>query len=245
MKLVVRLVAIFFLVAGGVVLTRLSLDNHELEEEIAQLEAELGRMQIDDTDRVYLVEIEAPDVPPEVASHLERVWQFRCYLPPGYDFIQFSGGGRIAKEGLYLDGGFGSGSGSPRPEAVHQIVTVSFQKKDDRLEASHTFGGSSGTTTWGRFDPDHVDEPLVVQKIVSSEQGPRSFDQDTILPLLRIYDPSSAEDKQVAGKTITTYAGGLFVLCPKSRLGAFDQLRRGEIANEFDPGWIAREAVDE
>lgn len=245
MKLVVRLVAIFFLAAGGVVLTRLSLDNHELEEGIAQLEAELGRMQIDDSDRVYLVEIEAPDVPPEVASHLERVWQFRCYLPPGYDFIRVSGGGRVTKEGLYLEGGFGSGWGSPRPEAIHQMVTVSLQKKDDRLEAFHTFGGSSGTTTWGRFDPDHVDGSLGVKKIVSSEQGPRSFDQDAILPLLRIYDPNSAEDKQVAGKTITTYAGGLFVICPKSREREFDQLRRGEMPDKFDPGWIAREAADD
>jgi hypothetical protein len=245
MKLVVRLVAIFLLVAGGVALTRLSLDNHELEEEIAQLEAELGRMQIDDSDRVYLVEIEAPDVPPEVASHLERVWQFRCYLPKGYDVIRFSGGGRVAKDGLYFNGGFGSGSGSPLPEAIHQMVTVSLQKKDDRLEAFHTFGGSSRTTTWGELHPDHVDESLVVQKTVSSEQGPRSFDQDTILPLLKIYDPGSAEDKKVAGKATTTYAGGLFVLCPKSRQGVFDQLRRGEMPDKFDPGWIAREAADE
>jgi hypothetical protein len=202
-------------------------------------------MPIDDSDRVYLVEIEAPDVPPEVASHLESVWQFRCYLPPGYDFIRVSGGGRVAKEGLYLDGGFGSVSGSPLPEAIHQMVTVSLQKKDDRLEAFHTFGASSGTNTWGRFDPDHVDESLVVQKIVSREQGPRSFDQDAILPLLKIYDPSSAEDKQVPGKAITTYAGGLFVLCPKSRQGALAQLQRGEMPDEFDPGWIAREAADE
>jgi hypothetical protein len=245
MKLVVRLVAIILLVAGGFVLTRLSLDNHELEKEIAQLEAELGRMPIDDSDRVYVVEIEAPDVPPEVASHLVRVWQFRCYLPPGYDVIRFSGGGRVAKEGLYLDGGLSSGWGSPRPEAIHQMVTVSLQKKNDRLEAFHTFGGSSGTTTWGRFDPEHVDESLVVQKIVSSEQGPRSFDQDTILPLLKIYDPSSAEGKKVAGKTTTTYAGGLFVLCPKSRQGAFDKLRRGELPNAYDPGWIATGVADE
>ena len=245
MKLVVRLVAIFFFLAGGIVLTRLSIDNHELEKQIAQLEAELGRMPIDDSDRVHLVEIEAPDVPPEVASHLERVWQFRCYLPPGYSVIRFSGGGRVSKEGVYLDGGSSSGWGSPRPEAVHQLVTVSFQKKDDRLVAFNTFGGSSGTSSWGRFDPDHIDDSLVVQKIVSSEQGPRSFDQDTILPLLRIYDPSFAEDKKVAGKNITTYAGGLFVLCPKSRESAFDQLTRGETPDEFDPGWTAREAADE
>ena len=245
MKLVVRLLTILFLLAGGIVLIQLSIDTRELGDQIDQLEAELGRMSIDDFDRVHLVEIETPDVPPEVASHLERVWQFRCYLPPGYDVIRSSGGGRVAKEGVYLAGGYSSGWGSPRPEAIHQLFTVSFQKKDNRLEAFNTFGGSSGTSSWGRFDPDRFDDALVVQKIVSSEQGPRSFDQDTILPLLKIYDPSSAEDKEVAGKTMTTYAGGSFVLCPKSREPEFNQLRQGKTPVEFDPSWIATEASDE
>ena len=97
MKLVVRLLTVLFLLAGGIVLIQLSIDNRELGDRIDQLEAELGRMSIDDSDRVHLVEIETPDVPPEVASHIERVWQFRCYLPPNYDVIRFSGGGRVAR----------------------------------------------------------------------------------------------------------------------------------------------------
>lgn len=113
------------------------------------------------------------------------------------------------------------------------------------VEWFNTFGGSSGTSSWERFAPDRFDDALVVQKIVSSEHGPRSFDQDTILPLLRIYDPRSAEDTKVAGKTMTTYAGGLFVLYPKSRDSEFNQLRRGETPPEFDPSWIATEASDE
>jgi len=245
MKLVVRLLTFFFLLAGGIVLIQLSIDNRELGAQINQLEAELGRMSIDDSDRVHLVEIEMLDVPPEVASHLERVWQFRCYLPPNYDFMRFSGGGRVAKEGVYQYGGFGSGWGSPHPEAIDQLLTVSFQKKDNRFEVFSAFGGSSGTSSWGGFDPDRIDDTLVVQKLVSSEQGPRSFDQDTILPLLKIYDPSSAEDKEVAGKTMTTYAGGMFVLCPKSRESEFNQLRRGETPVGFEPSWIATEASDE
>ena len=86
MKHVIRLLAIFLMLAGGVALITLLIDNQKLGEEIAQLESELGRMSIADPDRVYLVEIETPDVPPEVAQHVERVWQFRCYMPPGYDF---------------------------------------------------------------------------------------------------------------------------------------------------------------
>ncbi len=245
MKIVIRLFLLLASLAGLIALVRLSSDNHQLSDQIGQLEAELGRMSIDDADRVYLVEIDTPDVPPEVALHLKSVWQFRCYLPPGYDIMRFSGGGRVAKEGSYLAGGTGSGWSSPQPEAVHKLLTVSFQRKDDRWEAFYSFGGSSGTSSWGPFNPDRLDEALVVQKLVSSEQGPRSFDQDTILPLLKIYDPATAEDKEVGGKTITTYAGGLFALCPKSRASQFNQLLRGETPPDFDPSWIATEATDE
>ncbi|MCA9123992.1 MAG: hypothetical protein KDB11_27625 [Planctomycetales bacterium] len=245
MKFLVRLLTVVFLLVGGIALIHLSIDNRELGGQIDQLEAELGRMPIDNSDRVHLVEIETPEVPTEVASHVERVWQFRCYLPPGYDVMRFSGRGRVAKKGVYLEGGSGSGWGSSQRDAVHRLMTVSFRKKDDRLEAFNTFGGSSTTTSWDRFQPDHFDDALVVRKIVSSEQGPRSFDQDTILPVLRIYDPSSAEEKQVAGQTITTYAGGLFVLCPKSRESELDQLKRGEAPAGFRPDWVATEVTDD
>lgn len=244
MKLVVRLFTFLSLVAGGIVLMRLSIDNRELEQRIDQLEAELGRMSIDDPDRVYLVEIETPDVPPEVASHLENVWQFRCYLPPDYDVIRFSGGGRVTRDGVYLAGGYSSGRSSPRPEGIHKLLTVSFQRKNNRLEAFSTFGGSSGTSSWGALDPDRFEE-AVVQKLVSHDQGPRSFVQDTILPVLKIYDPGSAEDKEVAGNTMTTYAGGLFMLCPKSRESVLDKLRLGRTPSEFEPNWIATVVSDE
>lgn len=245
MKIVIRLSILLASLAGIIGLVRLSSDNRQLSDQIDQLEAELGRMSIDDADRVYLVEIDTPDVPPEVASHLERVWQFRCYLPAGYDVMRFSGGGRVAKEGSYLDGGSSSSWGSPQPEATHKLLTVSFQRKDNRWEAFYSLGGSSGTSSWGLFNPEHLDEALVVQKLVSSEQGPRSFDQDTILPLLKIFDSTTAEDKEVAGKTFTTYAGGLFVLCPTSRRSQFNQLLQGKTPIDFDPSWMATEAGDE
>ena len=111
MKFLVRLLTVVFLLVGGIALIHLSIDNRELGGQIDQLEAELGRMPIDNSDRVHLVEIETPEVPTEVASHVERVWQFRCYLPPGYDVIRFSGGGRVTKEGVYHAGGSSSGWG--------------------------------------------------------------------------------------------------------------------------------------
>ncbi len=245
MKIVIRLSILLASLAGIIALVRLSSDNRQLSDQIDQLEAELGRMSIDDPDQVYLVEIDTPDVPSEVALHLERVWQFRCYLPPGYDVMRFSGGGRVAKEGVYVAGGSSSGWGSPQSEAIHKLLTVSFQKNDNRWEVFYSFGGSSGTTSWGPFNPDRFDDTLIVQKLVSSKLGPRSFDQDTILPLLKIFDPATAEDKEVAGKTLTTYAGGLIALCPKSRQSQFHQLLRGNTPVDFDPSWIATGVSDE
>lgn len=245
MKLVIRLVAIAFLLIGGIALIKLLIDNQELGEEIAQLESELGRMSIADSDRVYLVEIETPDVPPEVAQHLDRVWQFRCYMPPGYDVMRFCGGGRVASDGVYFNGGYSSGWGTPSTEAVHELLTISFQEREDRLDVFYAFGGSSGTTTWGRLKPDQINDSLVVQKIVNSAQGPRSFDQDTILPLLKIYDPNSAQDENVAGKIVTTYSGGMFVVCPKSRESEFDQLKRGEMLYESESPRVAKAVTND
>ncbi|MEZ6092382.1 MAG: hypothetical protein R3C05_31135 [Pirellulaceae bacterium] len=245
MKFAIRTITAVIILAGLVGLVRLSNSNRRLTDQVEQLEAELGRMPIDQPDRVHLVEIETPDVPPEIASHLIRVWQFRCYSPPGYDVVRFSGGGRVAEKGLYFSGGSTSGWGTPQAEAHHKLVTISFQKIEDRLEAFESFGGSSGTTSWGRFDPNHFDDSIVVQKLVSSKQGARSFDQQTILPLLKLYDPRSAEEKDVAGETLTTYSGGLFVLCPKARESDFSQLTRGETPEDFTSRWIATETEDE
>ncbi|MCA9260737.1 MAG: hypothetical protein KDA61_16100 [Planctomycetales bacterium] len=245
MKFVVRIVATIALLAGGLVLGRLLFDNYGLNKQIAQLEAELGRMPIGDTGRVHLVEIEAPDVPPEVAQHLERIWQFRCYLPPGYDVLCCSGGGRVAKQGVMLDGGTSTGWNSPRSEATHRLFTVSFQKKGERLEAFSRFGASSGTHGWNRLEPANLDAPVVVETIVNSVQGTRSFDQNMILPVLKIYDPRSAEEKSLAGKATATYAGGLFVLCPKSRGSAFVRLLRGETPQGYQASWVASPAGDE
>lgn len=162
MKYTIRLFTILLFLAGCIFLSHLSIENHRMGAEVKQLEAELGRMSIDDANRVHLVEIEMPDVPPEVASHVERVWQFRCYLPPGYDFMQTSGSGRVTKEGLYQAGGSSLNWGLPQPEAIHKLVTVSFQKKDNLLNAFYSFG-RSGTSSWSGFSPDRFDA-LVIQR---------------------------------------------------------------------------------
>lgn len=244
MKYAIRLLTILLFLAGCISLVYQSAENNRLAAEVLRLEAELGRMSIKDANQIHIVEIEVPDVAPEVASHVERVWQFRCYLPPGYDFLKMSGGGRVTEEGLYHSGGSSSSSGTPSPTAIHDLLTMSLRKNDNRLEAFYSFSGSKSTTSWGAFNPDHLDR-MIVQKLVSSNQGPRSFDQDTILPLLKIYDPSTAEEKEVAGESLTTYEGGQFVLCPKSRATYFNQLRAGQASHDFEPGWLAKAVVDE
>ncbi len=201
-------------------------------------------MPIDDGNRVHLVEIETVDVPPEVASQVKRVWQFRCYLPAGYDSILLSGDGRVAEDGIYQEGGYGSMGGSRLANATHKLLTISLQKQGDQLLVHCSFAGSSGATSWRVADPDRIDE-FVIQKLVSSSQGPRSFSQDTILPILKIYDPSTANDKATKNEKLTTFEGFIVLLSPKSRESVMNQLRKGEIPSGFEPSWLAKEARDE
>jgi hypothetical protein len=244
MKYILRfLVALLFL-AGSISLVKLSTENSKLSAEVDRLEVELGKMSIEDIDRVHIVEVESPEVPPEVASKVLGVWQFRCYLPKGYDYFQMSGSGQVTKDGIYQAGGSSSSWGTPNKEAIHELLTVSIQKVNDRLEAYYSFGSSRGTTSWNGVETDRSDS-WTVQKLVSSSQGPRSFNQDTILPLLKIYNPGTAKETKLKDKTITTYEGGLFILSPKSRQQVFEQLLRGEMPNDFDPSWLATEASDE
>lgn len=244
MKYILRFFVSLLFLAGCIGLVKQSTENSQLSAEITRLEAELGRMYIDDVDRVHIVEIESPEVPPEVASKILGVWQFRCYLPKGYDYFQLRGSGRVTKDGIYQDGGYGSSWGTPNKEAIHELLTVSLQKKNGRLEAHYSFGGSRGTTSWNETTTDRLDT-WSVQKLVSSSQGPRSFNQETILPILKIFDPSTAKETKLKNNSFTTYEGGLLIISPKSRGQVLEQLRRGETPSDFDSSWLATVASDE
>lgn len=245
MRIVFRLLTLLAVLVGGAYWRQVTGENRALSKQVEQLEAEVGRMLIDDPSRVYMTEIAQPQVPPEVASQIVRIWQFRCYLPPGYDFVRFTGGGEVTKQGCYLNGGTSSSWGTPSPDATHQLLTVSLQRKDKQIEVFYSFGGSSGTTSWGSFSPEELGPNLVVQKLAESKQGARSFKADAILPLLKLYDSASATDKQVAGNTLTIFQGGCFVLYPKSREAEFRELTRGVTPVGFDPATIAEAVSDE
>lgn len=222
----------------------LSTENSRLAADINRLEAELGRMSIEDTNRIHLVEVERPEIPPEVAAHVARVWQFRCYLPLGYDFMEMSGNGRVSEEGIYLSGGSSSSWRSPLSQAIHQLLTISVQKKNDHVEMFYSIGGSGGTTMWSGVKPDRL-AAMQTQKLVRSNLGPRSFDQHTILPLLKIYDPNTSEIEEIHGESLTTFAGGFVLFCPKSRRSVLRELCDGNTPKDFDPSWLATEAKDE
>ncbi len=240
-----RLIAMLLLAISIVYLFRLTADNRQLSRQVQQLESELGRMPIDDPTLVHLVEIAEPEVPPEIKPHLVRVWQFRCYLPPNYDFRRFSGGGQISKVGFFVDGGMGSSWNSPSAEPIHQLLTVSLQKKQNHLELFYAFGGSSGTSGWGSLQASDPLPDLVVERLVDSRRGSRSFASDAILPLLRFFCPTTAKQKNVAGKTYTLFDGALFAFCPKSREAEFQQLVRGETPVGFDMNSVAKALSDE
>ena len=211
-----------------------------LRDDVLQLEAELGRMSIDDADKIHIVAIEDPKIPPEVAPYIDRLWQFRCYLPPGYDFQRMYGGGRLSDQGLYFQGGYGSGHSSPRPDPYHELLTISLHRQAKRVECFVSLGGSSSTSTWNVLSEADTDGGDWVVETLATPGGPaQSFDQDTILPLLRVYDPNTAEEKEVDGQSITTYTGGIVVICPNRLTADFGQLRQGKKPEGFEDSWIA------
>lgn len=241
MKMITRFVTALLFLTGIVSLAWLTRENNRLAHDVSRLEAEVGRLSVKDIDRVYIVAIKEPRVPPEVASHVQRVWQYRLYLPAGYDFMRMRGGGRVTEEGVYLQGGFSSGWSSPKPAATQTLVTISLNKDGDRTAAFFSVNASASTGSWNQLDPERIlSDDLVVQTLSNASQGSRSFDRDTILPLLKVYDPKTAEKKTIAGNEFTTYAGGLICLCPKSRQSEMDELRQGRVPDGFDPSWIAK-----
>ena len=229
MTLLFRTFAFLAIIAGIVTLVSATRSNRTLTGEVQQLEAELGRMSIDDESKIHIVAIENPEIPPEVVSHVDQVWQFRCYLPAGYDFRRFSGGGRVSDQGVFFRGGFGSGWSSPPTEPVHQILTISLCRSGESVECFTTFGGSSSTTSWNALSAGKTIRGDWVFETLAIPGGPaQSFDQDTILPVLRVYDPNTAEEQQVNTQSITTYQGGLILFCPQSLAAEFEMLRKGE-----------------
>ncbi len=239
-----RLFTTLLFLAFGISLFFVSAKNNRLATEVKQFQAELGKMSIDNADQVYVTEIESVDIPPEVAPQVQRVWQFRVLLTCGLRFPPFSWRGRVTENGIYHDGGYGSTHGSIPTNATHTLMTVSLQKQGEQLLVHYSFAGSAGTHSWNGADLSRIDQ-FVVQKLVSSRQGPRVFNQDTILPILKIYDPSTANEKATKNEKLTTFEGFIVLLSPKSRESVMNQLRKGEIPSGFEPSWLAKEARDE
>jgi hypothetical protein len=244
MKHIARGITLFLFSLGIGIFVYLTNKNSYLSAEVRRLEAELGKMEIEDESLVHITEVASPDVPSEIEDQLIGIWQFRCYLPPKYDFIKWNGGGSISKERIFHRGGSGSSWGTQNKEAIHALLTISMQKRGEHILVFYSFDGSSGTMSWSNFSRDQV-EQLTIQKLVRSEGGSRSFSPDTILPLVRVYDPLSAEEQVVGGKTIKTFAGGQFILCPKSREHELNLLLKGESIPDFDPAWLAEDVHDE
>ncbi|MEM8734601.1 MAG: hypothetical protein AAGG44_10290 [Planctomycetota bacterium] len=234
-----RMLAACVFISGAVALLVLSIMNSQIQAEVDRLEAELGHMTIEDPERVYIVEVVNPDVPPEVRRNLKYNWQFRCYLPPGYDYRRASCGGRISKDGVYARGGHSSTWNYAGGQATHQLLTVSLQEENGQLQVHCSFDGSMGTSSWGGFRLDNADSDLVVEKLANHADGPRSFDVNAILPLLRVYDANSAEATVIDGASFTSYTGGYVAFIPKPLELVFNDLRNGRTPTEFKAGWLA------
>lgn len=226
--------------AGGLVsLFLLSSQNRMLQDEIDQLEADLGRLQITDFRHFHFVEIKNPAVPPELAQQLGFICQFRCYIPPGYDANEFSGSGLVTENGIYHSGSNGRAWRPAQKTPVQEIMTVSISKEEDYWRIFYSYGGTSFSHSWRPSSPDLTPDQLVVQKLVSSKTGSKSFHTDMILPLVKAYDPNTAVEKEIDGKKQTVYQGCVIVLYPKSRDADFQSLLNGITPPQFDPNKLA------
>lgn len=206
--------------------------------EVQQLETDFG-LDVRDADRVYFVAPEKLDVPAVILDNVERVWQYRCYLPPNYDFKRFRGHGLICADGYYCKGGRGMSHSSPKSTAVNERVTVSVTRKQDHFVLGGHFAISvclgnrqdRGTLRCRDFENAKI-EDFVIEPVLASGEKARSFGRDEIIPILRIYDPASADEKMVAGRKQMTYRGALLTFCPTSQLVKFESLRKGELITE-------------
>lgn len=218
------------LVAGVWQAISYSLQNRWLAAEIQQLESELGVLDVVDPDRVYFTAIQKQDVPATIAKHVDRVWQYRCHLPANYDFKRFAGDGVVCADGFFVNGSHGSGWSTPNQAATNERLTISVTKKQDHFALLACVGDYQDTGILRLRDPSNAKlENFVVEPVLASGQKSCSFGRDEIIPIFRIYDPTSAKEKVVAGKKQLTYSGALMVFCPTSQEPVFQSLRSGEL----------------
>lgn len=229
------------LIAGFVMTIMETTKRQSVVNEIRQLEEELGVIRVTDPERCYFVAIDNSKVPDVIVENVDRIWQFRYFLPAGYDMCKHMAHGRIAAEGFYSNGGGSGGSSRPKPEAVNKRLAISLTKQKQHIKIDCSFGSSFH---WRPSDPDVDINKLVIKPVVSIGDSARSFGPKEIVPVLKIYDPASAKEKIVDGQKLTTYSGAYIAIHPRSQESRFQLLQKGksvefikmeEAAKETDP----------
>ncbi len=230
------------MIAGFVTAIKHTMANQSVASEIKELEEELGVLRVTDPQRVYFVAIDNTKVPSVVADNVDRIWQFRFYLPAGYSKNDFAGSGRVAAEGFNFNGGSSVGSGSPSSETVNRLFAISLAKREKYIEIYSSLGN---TTHWRHPDPNVDINELVIQPVVSLGDPARSFGSEEIIPLFKIYDPASAKEKIVDGQKLTTFSGAILVMYPSSQANRFRLLRQGRSIKSIEMDEAAKETDSE
>lgn len=238
LKHLFRILVTGWLLIAGAWLIILNRGNRQLQRTIDRWEAEFGQLEVDDPTKVYLVATRILDIAPEIAPHVDHIWQFRYYFPAGYDFIRYRGSGRIGIDGVYHSKKLSStwSSAATEPKRGLMVINISRHGAKERLFSSIVGVGSS----YQSLDRQMIGEASLTKTLVQPGEKARSFEPTTILPILRIYEPGSVKMELIGGEMMETYKGTVLLLCPKSRESEFDQLRKGQLPEGFNESWVAK-----
>ncbi|MEM6468144.1 MAG: hypothetical protein AAF802_01145 [Planctomycetota bacterium] len=203
----------------------LSMDLRELSRERDRLEAEFGKLDIEDPDRVYVTRVksDAVELPPGVQSGY--VWQYRVYLPANYARCTVTNNHLIAAEGARRRGGNSSSSSALRGDAAETIATVAILNVEGDWLFTFTMGGGASTTrlrnshSFDSFDDLLIDEPFKIGQ-------QKSFSPDDAICLARLRLPEPAETTKDG---VDLYLGFSVFLMDTNSQSDFERWAKGEI----------------
>lgn len=219
---------LFVLALGGAV-TSFTIGQrlHALRQEIQELSQQVGYLAVRDESQVHIAIIPSDDelIPPGVEQ--AYVWRFRVFLPANFGLLVMSRAGAISADSPRARGGGGSGWRSGSKEPVETTMTVSLLKTQRGWMLSRMSDGSSGATSLPqKLDLESMQD-MVIEPVTSQESGPKSFDVNEPICLLRI---RGKEQLAPRGNEDVAFYPGIYIYMAERQLSdALEQWAQGKI----------------